>query len=192
VSNLSDHEIIELYQSRCESAIEETAKQYGSYCLSIAMNILGNREDSDECLNDTWLKAWNSIPPEQPRVLPAFLAVITRNLSLNKYKARNAQKRSADNTALLLSELESCIPAAHTVEGEVDSKELARTIDAFLATLRHEDRVFFVRRYWHADSVPQIARRFGEGESKVKMSIHRTRKKFKVYLDSAEERGIQT
>jgi RNA polymerase sigma-70 factor (ECF subfamily) len=186
---MTDKEIIALYFKRSESAIEETQRQYASYCSAIAMNILHDKQDAEECIADTFLAAWNAIPPEQPRVLASFLAIITRNLALNKYKSRNVQKRSGDNTDLLLSELALCVPSDTDVESEVDAKELARIIDQFLITLRKDDRVFFVRRYWHTDSVPSIAKRFSVGESKVKMSLHRTRKKFKTYL---EERGITT
>jgi len=112
---MNDTEILDLYWARSESAISETAQQYGSYCASIAINILRNKEDAEECVNDAYLKAWNAIPPQRPTVLSSFLGRITRNLSFDKYKARKAQKRGGDETALLLSELEDCIPAARTV-----------------------------------------------------------------------------
>jgi RNA polymerase sigma-70 factor (ECF subfamily) len=157
------------------------------------MNILQNREDSEEAVNDAYLAAWSSIPPESPAPLSTYIGRLVRNISLNKYEARNAKKRGGrpeDGSAtLMLSELEECIPSARNVEEEVDGNELARTIDEFLATVKQEDRFYFVRRYWHYCSVPEIARQFSVGESKVKVSLHRTRKKLKAYL---EERGIQT
>jgi len=151
------------------------------------MNILQNVQDAEECVNDTYLKAWNSIPPEQPRRLAAFLGRITRNLSLNRYESRNTQKRGGKQTALLLSELEACLPTSRTVEDEVDSRSLGQIIDEFLATVNNEDRFYFVLRYWYSETVPKIAKQFGVGQSKVKVSLHRTRKKLKIYL---EERGI--
>ena len=114
---MTDTEILGLYMARSESAISETARQYGAYCTAIAMNILRNREDSEECVNDTYLNAWNAIPPQQPDVLSSFLGRITRNLSLDRYKSRKAAKRAGDETALLLSELEDCIPSGSSVDG---------------------------------------------------------------------------
>ena len=184
---MSDTEILDLYWDRSESAISETARQYGSYCASIAMNILRSREDSEECVNDTYLKAWNSIPPQRPSILKSFLGRITRNLSFDKYKARRAQKRIGDETALLLSELDECVPTVHTVEDYVETKFLEESIDSFLSVISQEDRILFVRRYWYADSIAEIARRFSMGESKVKTNLFRTRNKLKHYL---EKEGI--
>jgi len=151
------------------------------------MNVLHNKEDAAECVNDTFLSLWNTIPPNQPKVLSAFIGRITRNLSIKKYRMSKAKKREGDETALLFSELENCIPSARTVEDEVDTNELSRTINSFLFTVKKEDRFYFVRRYWHNESIPEIAKQFGVGESKVKMSLHRTRKKLKSYL---EKRGV--
>jgi len=182
-TQVQDEKILELYNTRDESAISETAARYGAYCGSIAMNILHNREDADEVVNDVYLKTWNAIPPEQPRVFSTFIGRIARNLSLDFYEKRNAAKRGGGNSAVLLGELESCIPSLETVEAQVDSRSLATTIDDFLATLGQESRLFFVRRYWHCDTVPKIAARFDVGESKVKVSLMRTREKLKSYLE---------
>jgi RNA polymerase sigma-70 factor (ECF subfamily) len=184
---LTDIQIIDLYFERSETAINETAKQYGSYCTAIAMNILHNKEDSEECVNDTYLKTWNSIPPQRPTILSSFLGRITRNLSLNKYEARKAKKRGGDEITLLLSELELCIPSVRNVESEADNNDLNEAVNSFLDSIKQEDMIFFMRRYWHVNSVPEIAKQFNVGESKVKMSLHRTRKKLRIYL---EERGI--
>jgi RNA polymerase sigma-70 factor (ECF subfamily) len=186
---MTDVQILDLYETRSESAIAETANRYGSYCTAIAMNILHNTQDAEEAVNDAYLAAWNAIPPEQPRIFAAFLGRITRNISLDRYKAQKAQKRGGNETDLLLSELEACIPSARSVENEVDENELSKTIDSFLASIGEDDAAYFFCRYWHCESVPQIARKFGAGESKVKMSLHRTRKKLKTYLN---ERGIET
>ena len=184
---MTDAEIIELYFERSEAAIEETAKRYGAYCSAIAMNILHNREDGEECVNDTFLKAWNAIPPQRPVKLSSFLGRITRNLSLNKYESRNTQKRIGNETALLLSELEEMLPIAQNVEEQAETNELAQEIDKFLLTIERQDAAFMVRRYWYGDSVTQIAKRFDAGESRVKTNLFRTRKKLKNYLES---RGI--
>lgn len=183
VRKVTDNEIIELYWVRSESAIQETARQYGAFCKSISMNILKNNEDAEECVNDTYLKAWNAIPPQRPTMFSSFLGRITRNLSLDRYKARKTQKRSVDGTALLLSELEECIPSNSNVEDEVEIGVLEEMIDRFLSAMGKDDRVFFVRRYWFADSIEGMASRFSVGESKIKTSLFRTRNKLREYLE---------
>jgi RNA polymerase sigma-70 factor (ECF subfamily) len=185
--NSPNSELIELYERRSESAIGETARQYGTYCLSIAMNILRNREDAEECVQDAYLNAWNSIPPQRPEVFSAFIGRITRNLSLNKYKAFNAKKRGGNEVALALSELESCIPTAQNVEVDVENSDLVQIVKDYLSTIRKEDKIFFILRYWYNDSVAEIAEQFNCGIGKINMSLHRTRKKLKTYL---ERRGI--
>jgi RNA polymerase sigma-70 factor (ECF subfamily) len=179
---VTDSEIISLYLERSENAISATSRQYGSYCSAIAMNILHNKEDADECVNDVYLSLWNSIPPERPVYFSAYIARITRNISIKKYRARKAQKRGG-NITLLLSELESCIPDIHDVQEKVEINELSRGIESFLSTIRQEDKLYFVLRYWYTESIAEIAQQFGVGESKVKMSLHRTRKKLKTYLE---------
>ena len=180
---MTDSEIIDLFWARSESAISETAVQYGSYCTAIAMNILWNREDAEECVNDTYHSAWNAIPPQRPKVFSSFLGRITRNLSLDRYKARHAKKRSGDETELLLSELEECIPSGSSVDDEFEGKVLAEAIDSFLSAIKNDDRILFVRRYWYGDSISVIARRFSVSESRVKTSLFRTRAKLKTALE---------
>jgi RNA polymerase sigma-70 factor (ECF subfamily) len=184
---LTDLEIIELYLNRSESAISETQKQYGSYCLAIAMNILHNKEDADECVNDTYMRVWNTIPPERPKTFSTFIGRIARNLSLDRYKAQNVQKRGGGETPLLLSELESCIPSAQSVEEAVDGNILEEAINSFLLSIKKEDRVFFVNRYWYGETIAEIAKQFNAKEGKVIMNLLRTRSKLKIYL---EKRGI--
>jgi RNA polymerase sigma-70 factor (ECF subfamily) len=184
---MTDAQILDLYESRNESAISETANRYGAYCTAIAMGILHNREDAEECVSDTYLRAWNAIPPERPAILSAFLGRIVKNLSLDRYKARKTTKRAADETALLLSELEGCVPARATVESVVDSRSLSAVIEGFLQTILPNDAAYFTRRYWHNDSVGEIARRFAVSESRVKSSLFRTRNKLKTTL---EKEGI--
>ena len=180
---MDDNMIIDLYWTRSESAISETSSRYGGYCTKIAMNILQNKEDSEECVNDTYLKVWNAIPPQRPVRLAAFLGRITRNLSLNMYKAKNAQKRGGSEVALLLSELEGCIPSGSSVDAEYEAGFIAKSIDGFLASAPAESRILFVRRYWYADSIAVIARRFAMSESKVKSSLFRTRNRLREHLE---------
>jgi RNA polymerase sigma-70 factor (ECF subfamily) len=180
---MDDIMIINLYWERSESAISETANKYGDYCTKIAMNILHNKEDSDECVNDTYFKTWNAIPEQRPTLLMSFLGRITRNLSLDKYKERRTQKRGGGEVELLLDELENCVPSGSNVEEEYETGLIAKTIDNFLDSINSESRVVFVRRYWYADSVESIAERFSMSESKVKSMLFRTRNKFKLYLE---------
>jgi len=188
LSALDDKQIIELYLQRCENAINETSLRYNSYCTAIAMNILHNQEDSAECVNDAFLQVWNSIPPQHPTSLSTFIGKITRNLALNKYKAQNAKKRGGNNKAeVLSSELEECVADIHSVEDIVDNNELAAAVDEFLSTLKEINMIFFIRRYWHGDCIEKIASSFSVSEGKVLMSLFRTRKKLKTFL---EKRGI--
>jgi RNA polymerase sigma-70 factor (ECF subfamily) len=187
VQNLTDKEIIAMYESRSETAIQETSKQYGSYCSTIAMNILRNREDVDECVNDVYMKLWESIPPERPNPFSTYIGRITRNLSIKKAKMKSAGKRGGGEVTLLLSELEQCTPSTLNVESEVDGNDLSRMINSFLSTVNKEDMTYFLCRYWYGDTIPQIAKKWSVGQSKVKMSLSRNRKKLKIYL---EERGF--
>ncbi|MDF2654760.1 MAG: hypothetical protein K0R19_1234 [Bacillota bacterium] len=180
---MDDHAIIELFYSRSETAIHETSQKYGNYCSRIAMNILANKEDSEECVSDTYFKTWNAIPPQRPEVLRSFLGRITRNLSLNRYKEKRRQKRGGDEVDLLLSELEGCVSSDHTVETELERGRIAGTINKFLYSIEIEHRVIFIRRYWYVDSISSIAKRLGVSESKVKSVLFRTRNRLRAYLE---------
>ena len=185
---MDDERILDLYWARSKLAIYETANKYGHYCFAIANNILQNHEDAEECVNDTFLKAWEAIPPQRPSVLRVFLGKITRNLSLNAYRKQRAVKRGGDEIALLYSELEDCIPSSRDVEREFESNLIIGAINSCLLSLDGESRMVFVRRYWYTDSIKAIASRFQMSESKVKMVLLRTRKKFKKFL---EKEGIE-
>lgn len=176
---MEDHDIIALYFARDERAIRETADKYGSYCASIAMNILTSREDTEECLNDTWLRAWGAIPPTRPNVLRVFLGKITRNLALDQYKARTAEKRLGGEFAMSLDELDECIGTEDTR----DHVALGEIISRFLREQTREARGVFVCRYYYCDSVGDIAKRFGISEGKVKSVLHRMRLRLKRYLE---------
>ncbi len=182
---MDDNGIIALYWARDEKALEETDCKYGSYCHSIAFNILQNREDSDECVNDTWLRAWNAMPPQRPNILSAFLGKITRNLSLDRYKLSHAVKRGSGQLPVALEELGQCISSGEDVEEELALKELSRLLDRFLRDLPERDCCVFLRRYWYVDSTADIAKRYKMAEGSVKSCLYRTRQKLKTYLEKA-------
>jgi RNA polymerase sigma-70 factor (ECF subfamily) len=179
---MTDEQIIRLYFDRDQAAIAETDRKYGSYCYSIASNLLG-REDSEECVNDTYHAAWTHIPPEVPQSLKAFLGRIVRNLSISRFRRSHAQKRSS-GTDVLLSELEDCLPTPQTVETEADSRELSRLISSWLATLSGDDRALFVLRYWHGSAVQDLAEKCGCTPNAVSLRIRRLRKNLKHYLEA--------
>jgi len=182
--NMDDDRILDLYWARSESAIHETAKKYGHYCSAIANNILHSREDAQECVNDSYLKAWESIPPQRPAAFRVFLGRITRNLSLNKYKAQKTQKRGGNDVDLIFHELEECLPAGGSVEKAYEAALVTEAINACLRSLDSETRIVFVRRYWYADSIRAIAERFHMNESRVKSMLFRTRKTLKTHLEN--------
>lgn len=184
---MEDERIIDLYWARQESAIAETEKKYGGYCRSIALHILKSMEDSEECVNDTWMRAWDSMPPKRPDFLSAFLGKITRNLSISRYRMNHARKRGSGEMDLLLIELEECLPSGRSVEEEIEGKETAASIDRFLYGIEEESRNIFVRRYFYMDSVKEVAERFNISESKVKSQLFRMRNRLKDHL---EKEGI--
>lgn len=184
---MEDSQIIELYFRRSEDAIAQTAAKYGSYCHTIAYNILQNTEDSEECVNDTYYRAWDAIPPSRPGHFSAFLGRITRNLSLDRYRLRTAEKRGGGEITLALEELRDCVADPRGLDSRMDEKCLTRLLDQFLASLPREQRKLFMRRYWYFSPVKQIAADFGVTESKVKMSLYRSRTQLKRLL---EKEGI--
>ena len=184
VAQVDDKTIVALYWERSEAAIEQSAQKYGKYCYKIAKNILTLHEDVEECVNDTYLAAWNSIPPQRPEKLSAYLGRLTRNLSLNRYKSMNAERRGGGEFALSLDELDECTPDPRAF-GD-DPEELGRIISAYLYTQSKEMRQVFVRRYFHSESIIDIAERFEMTESKVKSILHRMRLGLKTYLSEHE------
>jgi RNA polymerase sigma-70 factor (ECF subfamily) len=178
---MDDQRIIELYFDRDESAIAETQKKYGAYCHTVAAAILSDARDTEECVNDTYLHAWNAIPPTRPSILSAFLAAITRNLALMRYRANHRERRGGGTAALALEELENCIPAPSG--GSItDDIHLRDSLNAFLRSLPDASRDIFLRRYWFVRTVPQIAAETGMKESRVKMILHRTRERLREHL----------
>lgn len=185
---MDDAKIVQLYWERDEQAIHLTADKYGHYCTSIAKNILGNQEDTEECVNDTYMNAWNSMPPHRPNILSTFLGKITRNLSLNRYKHNAADKRGGGQMMVIFDEIAELVSDTDSVEEEIDRKELVKAIDSFLGTLSIEKRSLFVRRYWYFDSISDIAIRFGMTENNVSVTLNRLRLKLHSYLS---ERGFE-
>ncbi len=177
---MNDQEIIALYFDRNEQAITETAAQYGRLCHTVAENILHDRQDSEECVSDTYLRAWNTIPPERPARLSAYLCRITRNAALDRYRARHRRMRDSDMT-LSLCELEDCIPMR-----DEDADELPGLLNQFLEGLNPEERQIFCGRYWHSCPVKTLARLHGLTPKAVTMRLSRTREKLRSFL---EERG---
>ena len=180
--HISDERIIELYWLRNEAAITETSEKYGGYCRSIAYNILHDTEDAKECENDTYLDAWNNMPPNKPSVLSAFLGKITRRISIDLWRKKHAEKRGGGEMDLVLDELEDCIADKSDVEAVIDQQETARIISEFLDGLSVTERSVFLRRYWYAMSVKDIARGLRLCESHVSVILHRTRRRFKEHL----------
>lgn len=179
---MKDDAIIELYFQRDESAITESDIKYGAYCRTIAGNILWSREDTEECMNDTWFRAWNAIPPTRPSVLKLFFAKIIRNISFDKYKKSNAQKRGGGEIDIALSELEDCISSRTSVEDEVNAKALESSVNRFLDTLPVKERNIFLRRYFYVEKAVEIARRYDITPSNVSVILSRTREKLKKHL----------
>lgn len=179
---MEDEAIIELYWSRSERAIAETSAKYGRYCHAIAYNILNNHQDSEECVNDMYLKLWEAIPPERPGRFLAFLGRIVRNLALNRQAQHCAQKRGGGQVEMALEELAECVPSAHNVERVIEEKELGERINIFLSTLPEETRRLFLRRYWYLSPISEMAVAYGMTESRVKVTLFRTRNKLKEFL----------
>lgn len=179
---MEDKLIIALYWDRSENAISETAHKYGRYCHYIAHSVLQNEEDAAECVNDTYLRAWNAIPPKCPNNLRTFLGKITRNLALNRYEQRSAEKRGAGQLPQVLEELQECIPSDDSTDQIIDRIVLREILNTFLETLKPDARKVFVRRYWYFSSIQEIAQEFGMTESKVTVTLCRTRQKLAQLL----------
>lgn len=183
---MEDSQILDLYFQRDERAITETDTAYGRRLHDLSYRILASFEDAQECVSDTYMKAWQTIPPQRPTYFFAYLAKICRFLSFGRLDWLNAAKRKAE-LVQLTAEMELCIPD-RAVQDRMESRQLGELLNSFLATLSRDNRVIFLRRYWYADSVAQIASRYGMSESKVKTQLHRTRCRLREYL---QKEGIQ-
>ena len=184
---MEDEQIVELYWQRSDQAIGETSRKYGRYCHAIAVNICGSPEDAEECVNDTWLRAWNRMPDQRPRVLSAFLGRITRNLAIDRVKARSRDKRGGGEAALILDELAECVPGGTEPERSLEQKELEEAVGRFVALLPEAEKRLFVLRYWYAASMDEMAGRLSLTRGQVAGRLFRTRRKLQNYL---KEEGL--
>lgn len=179
---MDDQSIVRLYWERDENAIPATADKYGAYCRTIAKNILGNDEDVEECVNDTYLRVWNSIPPHRPGILSAYIGKITRSLALNRCNYNNAAKRGGGQTVSVLDEVADIVSDNECVEQQIERKELVLAIDCFLERLPLKKKSIFIYRYWYFYSISDIAERFGLSENNVSVTLNRIRQKLRKYL----------
>lgn len=181
---MTDQELLELFFARSEQAIAETNRVYGPYCHQISYNILHDRRDAEECVSDTYLTAWNHIPPTRPNSFSAYLGRITRNLSLDRFRKSHAEKRRRGQVEAAIHELDYCIPGGKEPEQEILGKELGQYLNRFVEMLEPVERRVFVCRYWYLDSIGDISLASGFSPSKVKNMLYRTRKKLRAYLAS--------
>ena len=178
---IEDGRIIGLFFERSEQALEELDRKYGAAVKKTAANILSDRQDAEECVNDTYLRVWNSIPPQKPNPLVSYVCKIARNLALDRYRSNTAEKRNG-NLDLVLEEMEECIPSNMSVETELEAKELTQEINRFLAALPKDDRFLFVRRYWYGDSVADLAAMTGGSANRISVRLFRIREKLRNTL----------
>lgn len=183
---MTDSQIIALFWDRNEDAIRETDAAYGRRLYAISNQILSQRQEAEESVSDTYMKAWETMPPQKPLYFFAYLAKICRNFSLARLQWNSAAKRSAELVSLT-QEMAECIPDRR-MEQRLEREELGQLLNLFLESLTRDNRLIFLRRYWYADSVREIANRYGISESKVKTQLHRTRKKLQLFL---EKEGIE-
>ncbi len=179
---MEDRAIIDLYWSRNPEAIRRTDEKYGRYCRTVARNILPDCRDTEECVNDTWLKAWNAMPEDRPQFLAPFLGKITRNLAFNRWREGRAEKRGGGELPLVLDELAECVSPGDTLQA-VEAAELEEAVNRFLRALPERERNVFLRRYWFTEPAADIARRYGMREGAVRSSLFRSREKLRRYLE---------
>lgn len=184
---MDDLDIIELFWRRSEQAIEETDKKYGRYCHTIACNICGSQQDAEECVSDTWFRAWNLMPPERPNVLSVFLGRLTRNIAINCIQSKSRKKRGSGETALALDELNECIPGGTDPASAFDENELKKAICGFVARLPESEKAVFVLRYWYLASIDEISQKMKFSQGKVKTMLFRSRRKLASFL---KEEGL--
>lgn len=182
---MEDHAIVDLYWQRNPEAIRHTGEKYGSYCRTVARNILLDHRDAEECVNDTWLNAWNAMPKNRPSLLAPFLGKITRNLAFNRWRANHAGKRGEGELPLVLDELAECVSSEDTLQ-TVEAAELEEAVNRFLHTLPERDCNLFLRRYWFTEPMAETARRYGMREGAVRSSLFRSREKLRRYLKEEE------
>lgn len=182
---MEDRDIVELYWQRNPAAIQKSGEKYGAYCRTVAQNILADRRDAEECVNDTWLSAWNAMPEGRPKLLAPFLGKITRNLAFTRWRASHAEKRGGGELPLVLEELGECVSADRTAQA-LEAAELGEAVNRFLHTLPERECNVFLRRYWFTEPMADIARRYGMRENTVRTSLFRSREKLRKYLEKEE------
>lgn len=180
---MEDPQIVQLYWDRSEQAITETDRKYGAYCAGIAYGILQNREDTEETVSDSYMGAWNAMPPHRPSVLATFLGKIVRRIAIDKWRSGNRAKRGGGEIILALEELGECVPGGGSPEQEVQREELARSVNRFLDGISLWERRVFLARYWYLDSIREIADHFAFSQSKVQSMLFRTRNKLRQHLE---------
>lgn len=180
---MDDKNIVDLFWQRSEKAIVETDSKYGGYCFSIAYNVLANNEDAEESVSDTYIAAWNKLPPHRPSILATFLGKITRNISISRWRSRSAYKRGGGEIVLALEELDNCVDGTQDIEASSDARELSACLNRFLDSLPKDERDIFLRRYWFFDSIAVIAESYGFTKSKVTSMLHRMRGKLRKQLE---------
>lgn len=180
---MDDNEIIGLFLARDEGAIESAGREYGAYCAAIARGILDDQGAAEECVNDTWLRCWQTIPPQRPKSLKGYAGRIVRNLALSVRRAETAQKRGGGQVQLALDELAEVVSGGETPEGALDRQAFLAALDGFLADLPQRDRNLFLRRYWYLDSTQRLAKRLGMSQTQVTTTLHRLRVKLRAHLE---------
>ena len=183
---MEDSKIVELYWQRDEAAVAATKEKYGPYLLRIAQHILSQPADSEECVNDAYLGAWNSIPPQRPAVLQTYLGKLTRRIAVDRYRKNTSAKRGGKEIALSLQELEECLPAQSRVEQEAELHQLSEAIQSFLRSLSREKRRAFIFRYWYSLSIQEISVLLGCSETKTANMLSRTRKALRAHLEKED------
>ena len=180
---MQDQDIIALYNARNEQAITESSTKYGYYCTSIALNILHNMQDAEECVNDTWMRAWNSIPPTKPNHLQLYLGGITRHISLDRFRKNNAAKRGGGELMLALDEMHDVVASDADVPSQIAEQEFSESFNRFLRSLPERECNIFIRRYYYLDPIPLIAKRYGLSVANVQKILSRTRNKLRAHLE---------
>ena len=184
---MEDAAIVSLYWARNQQAIAETDQKYGTFCRKLAQNIVDNREDAEECVSDTWLRAWNTMPPQRPCSLRAYLGRIIRNLSLDRWRSSRAQMRDS-TLQVLLGELEDCLPGGENPAQTVENRQLTAAIERYLLSCKRGDRILFVRRYWYGDSVQELAQQAGCSPAQVSRRLYTLRRGLRAALEREEWR----
>lgn len=182
---MEDAVIVDLYWARDQQAITESERKYGAFCGALARNILSSLQDAEECVNDTWYRAWDTIPPQRPNSLRAYLGRIVRNLAIDRWRRGKAQKRG-EGMDVMLSELEGCLPGGTTPEQELENRAITQAIEGWLDSIGREERAIFLRRYWYGTAVSELAKSWGCTPNRMSQRLLRLRTSLRRYLEQQE------